>query len=258
MEARVYYGAERLKEVAFRLFICANDKGGVGKSVVTSILFGYLCKTLNGAADRVRGIDSDPKNSSFHRKYPQVVEPLNIRELQNADALVKPFEEDVDIVVVDNRATAMSDEDKGLKAWIDEVELFKVVGEHGIGITFGAIVNQERENLEVLKETFDGIGERADWIVFRNFRGTDSVLWDTSNMRDEMLRLGISEIEMPLIPKHYERQMHVEKLALENVRPQDIADHGRKRKFIRDLYSRLEAIEPLLIPQKLLAARRGA
>jgi hypothetical protein len=60
---------------------------------------------------------------------------------------------------------------------------------------------------------------------------------------------------MPLIPKHYERQMHVEKLALENVRPQDIADHGRKRKFIRDLYSRLEAIEPLLIPQKLLAAR---
>ena len=253
MEATAYYGTERNTGIVFRLFICANDKGGVGKSVVTSILFGYLRKILNGAAGRVRGIDSDPKNSSFHRKYPQDVELLNIRELQNADALVKPFEEEADIVVVDNRATAMSDEDKGLKAWIDEVGLFEVASEHGIGITFGAIVNQERENLEVLKESFEFIGQRADWIVFRNFRGADCVLWETSKLRNEMLAMGIREIEMPLIPKHYERQMHVEKLSLENVRPQDIADHGRKRKFITDLYSRLEVIEPLVIPQKLLS-----
>jgi hypothetical protein len=258
METRVYYGTDRLKEVAFRLFICANDKGGVGKSVVTSILFGYVRKILKGAAGRVRGIDSDPKNRSFHRKYPQDVDLLNIRELKNADALVKPFEEGVDIVIVDNRASAMSDEDKGIKAWIDEVGLFEVAGEHGMGITFGAIVNPERENLEGLKETFEMIGERTDWVVFRNFKGADSVIWDTSNLRNEMLGIGIREIEMPLIHKHYERQMHVEKLALENVRPQDIADHGRKRRFITELYSRLEVIEPLLIPQKLFSARLEA
>jgi hypothetical protein len=255
MEARVYCGAERLKEVLFRLFICVNDKGGVGKSVVTSILFGYLRQVLKEAAAKVIGIDSDPKNRSFHRKYPQDVDLLNIRELKNADALVKPFEEEVDIVVVDNRASAMSDEDKGIKAWMDEVGLFDVAGEHGIGITFGAIVNQERENLEVLKDTFEVIGERAEWIVFRNFKGADSVIWDTSKLRNEMLEIGIPEIEMPVIHKHYERQMHVDKIALENVRPQDIADHGRKRRLIADLYSRLEVIEPLLIPQKLLLGR---
>jgi hypothetical protein len=255
-----YKGAISMRHaqaIDFRLFMPANDKGGLGKSTITSILFGYLLSVL-GSGAKVKGIDSDPKNKSFHRKYPEAVDLLNIRELRNADALVNPFEDGTDIVLVDTRASAMSDEDRGIKAWIEEVDLFGVAGEFGIGITFGAIVNHERENIEALKDTFELIGDRADWIIFRNFRDRDPMIWDTSNLKREMLGSGIAEIEIPAIHKHYERQMHVEKVALENVKPQNIADIGRKRNLISVLYSQLEAIEPLLVPHKVLAARARA
>ena len=200
----------------------------------------------------MKGIDSDPKNRSFYRKYPEEVDLLNIRELKNADGLVNPFETGADIVVVDTRASAMSDEDKGIKAWIDEVDLFGVAEENRIGITFGAIVNHERENIETLRDTFELMGEKADWLIFRNFKGKNPFIWDTSGVRQQMLKMGILEIEIPVIPKHYEEQMHTAKIALENVMARDIADIGRKRKFISDLYSRLEMIKPVLVPEKLL------
>ena len=243
---------EQRSSIDFRLFLPANDKGGPGKSTITSILFGYLL-TLPGMAGRIKGIDADPKNSSFSRKYPDLVDLLNIQELKNADGLVNPFEMGADIVVVDTRASAMSDEDKGIKAWIDEVSLFAVAEENRIGITFGAVVNHESENIETLGETFESIREKGDWIIFRNFKGLDPLIWDRSDVRRDMLSLGIVEIEIPSIPKHFEQQMHVEKLALENVKARNIADIGRKRNFIADLYGRLEVVKPLLVPDKLLA-----
>ena len=50
-----------------RLILCPQDKGGIGKSFVATLLYDYLRE--RGA--RVKAFDLDHANSTFHRYVPE-------------------------------------------------------------------------------------------------------------------------------------------------------------------------------------------
>jgi hypothetical protein len=226
------------------LFMVVNDKGGVGKSTVTALINGW--HVARGRVPRL--FDTDKINRTLQRYFPQA-QLLDTNELTNIDALVDALAQDR-LVIVDNKGGGMEDEERGFLKWLDEVELLGWASEHGIGLTFGAVVNQIPENNEGIGRTMKLIGDRVNWVVFRNFLGfkhTD--IWDTSPVREQAIALNAYGIEVPKIADSLIAQMHEQSLPLSELRLANWAADARLKQTIRKFYAKLDEIEDILIPK---------
>src|ERR1017187_6527505 len=85
-----------------RLIVCAQDKGGIGKSFLTTLLYDYFRER----SVRLKAFDLDHANSTFQRYVPEaefIDTDVDANKLAVLDQLVHALR-DVDVVLADNRA----------------------------------------------------------------------------------------------------------------------------------------------------------
>ena len=91
---------------AKRLILSPQDRGGIGKSFVATLLYDYLVE----AKVKLKTFDLDHANSTFKRLVPEaefIHTDVDAHKLAVLDRLVSALET-VDTVLVDNRATGGS------------------------------------------------------------------------------------------------------------------------------------------------------
>ena len=92
-----------------RIILFPQDKGGIGKSFVATLLHDYL----TDAGVRLKAFDLDHANSTFNRLVPEaefIDTDVEANKLGVLDRIVTALPA-VDVVIVDNRATG------GSKIW---------------------------------------------------------------------------------------------------------------------------------------------
>lgn len=223
------------------LFMFVNDKGGVGKSTVTALIKGW--HAARGRNPRL--FDTDRFNRTLQRFYPEA-ELLDTNDVTNIDSVVDALAE-ARLVIVDNKGGGMEDEERGFLKWLEDVELLDWAADRGIGLTLGAIVNHIPENNEGIGRTMRVIGERVNWVVFRNFLGFKHTgIWDRSPIRDQAIALGAYGIEVPKIADSLIEQMHEQSRPLSELRLANWAADARVKQTIRKFYCKLDEIEEVL------------
>ncbi len=129
-----------------------QGKGGVGKSLVASLLFQYYKNTQE--LDNIVGIDTDPNNSTFTK-----MKDLNVKflELLNEDKKIDSrefdkmiemfFNEQGNTYIIDNGASSFIP----LVAYLKENEVLKVLNEY-----FNIVIHIPLVGGEGQEETLDG------------------------------------------------------------------------------------------------------
>ena len=234
------------------LFIIANDKGGVGKSTVLSLIVGW---------HRARGrepklFETDAINQSFRDFFPEA----EIVDTKRENALDRVLRVMVDspLAVVDNHAGGIEDPERGFLAWLDGIELFDWASAKGLGLTIGVIVNEIKANNRNVGRIMRAIGERANWVIFRNFRGLKNTsAWDESEEREVALGLEAAGcafgVEVPRIDSGLTQQMNSLGKPLEGLKlaSYDWAADARQRKVLRQFYGQLDEISQVLTVEEV-------
>ena len=223
------------------LFLIVNDKGGVGKSTVTALVNSWhLARGRNPKL-----YDTDTINRTLKKCYPEA-ELLDTNDITNIDVVVNGLDERR-LVLLDNKAGGMQDEEHGFLKWLGDVDLFEWAGEHGIGLTFGAVVNQNSDNNDGIGRILEEVGDRVKWVVFRNFiQFKDTSIWDDSPIRERAIDLGAVGITVPCIEKSLVTEMERQKRPLEGLKLRNAAEYGRRDQLIRKFYLALDEIAPIL------------
>ena len=229
------------------MFLIANDKGGVGKSTVLSLIVGW---------HRARGrdpklFDTDAINQSFRDFFPEA----EIVDTKQENALDKVLRSMIDssLAIVDNHAGGIEDSERGFLAWVDGIELFEWAPQKGLGLTIGVIVNEIKANNRNVGRIMKSIGEKVNWVVFRNFRGVKNTsAWDESEQREIARGLEAAGrafgVEVPVIDRGLTQQMDSLSKPLEGLKlaSYDWAADARQRKVLRQFYSQLDEISEVL------------
>lgn len=232
------------------LFLIVNDKGGVGKSTITALVNSW--HRARGRSPKL--YDTDTINKTLVEYYPEA-EPLDTNEITNIDGVMTGLDEQR-LVLIDNKAGGMEDPEHGFLKWIRDVALFEWAGEHGIRLTFGAIVNHIEQNNDGIGRTMEEVGDRVKWVVFRNFiQFKDTSIWDDSPTRERAIDLGAVGITVPWIEKSLIGEMVRQKRPLEGLKLRNAFEYGRRDQLIRNFYLTLDEIAPILTVQKSTSSR---
>jgi len=177
---------------AKRLILFPQDKGGIGKSFVATLIYDHL----QDAGVRVKTFDLDHANSTFYRLVPGT-EFINTEgdadKLGVLDRLVHALSE-AEVVLVDNRASGGSK----LLAYLDETRLPELQEEFGCVIVFVVIATDDKDANSQIAELLDSHGSRVRWPVIRNLRDSQELaLFGQSQARRRLAEMGTVEIDLP-------------------------------------------------------------
>jgi len=144
-----------------------QGKGGVGKTLISSILYQYLSdKNIN-----ISGIDTDPVNSTFSGYKKLNIRKINILDGDRVDhckfdALVEIIlnKSGDDHVVVDNGASSFI----SLCSYIKENAVVELLSSNGIGVNFHSVITGG----QAIGDTASGLGFLA-----MTFPDVDIVVW---------------------------------------------------------------------------------
>ncbi len=192
-----------------RLVLCPQDKGGIGKSFVATLLYDYLRER----GVRVKAFDLDHANSTFHRYVPEAEfldTDVDASRLAVLDRLTDAFDE-ADIVLADNRATG------GAKviAYLEESRLPALQAELGFTLVFVVIAVDDKDALSQIAELLGKYGDRVRWLVARNQRdGAALGLYAQSNSRKTLLSLGAVEVDVPCLAEITRNRLQVANLTV--------------------------------------------
>lgn len=212
-----------------RLILCPQDKGGIGKSFVATLLYDHLRE--RGA--RVKAFDLDHANSTFHRFIPEAEfldTDVDASRLAVLDRLTDAFGE-ADIVLADNRATG------GAKviAYLEESRLPALQAEIGFTLVFVVIAVDDKDALSQIAELLGKYGDRVRWLVVRNQRdGATIGLYAQSNSRKTLLSLGAIEIDVPCLAEITRNRLQLANLTVARGRTAEklhILDRSRCVRF---------------------------
>lgn len=125
-----------------------QGKGGVGKSLVSSILAQFLLSTNND----VKCIDNDPLNRTFSSisalkaQYLPVLNDSKINE-RNFDQLIDRLISEDGVFIVDNGASTFVP----LSSYIIENDVFSVLRERGVDVFVHTVIVGSQSQLETLE-----------------------------------------------------------------------------------------------------------
>ena len=177
-----------------RIILCPQDKGGIGKSFVATLLHDYLTE----AGVRVTAFDLDHANSTFYRLVPGtefINTDVDADKLGVLDRIVHVLP-DTDVVLVDNRASGGGK----LLSYLDEARLPAMQEELDCQIVFLVIATDDKDANSQIAELLDSHGPQVGWIVARNLRGSATLeLFDQSKARRRLAEFGAAEIEVPCL-----------------------------------------------------------
>jgi hypothetical protein len=175
-----------------RLILFPQDKGGIGKSFVATLLHDHLVEE----GVWLKAFDLDHANSTFQRFVPEaefIDTDVDADKLGALDRIVHALSE-ADAVLVDNRASGGSK----VLAYLDETRLPELQAEYGCLLVFVVVATDDKDAKSQIAELLDSHGSKVRWLVARNFRDGQSLSqYDESNARKRVLEFGAVEVDVP-------------------------------------------------------------
>lgn len=228
-----------------RIIFFPQDKGGIGKSFIATLLYDYLVD----ANLRVKTFDLDHANSTFCRLVPGtefINTDVDTDKLGELDRIVHVLPE-TDAVVVDNRASGGSK----VLAYLDEARLPEMQDELDCGIVFVVIATDDKDANSQIAELLDTHGERVRWIVARNLRGSATLdTFAQSKARKRLAGLQSVEIEIPCLTEVTRNRLQAENLTVGRGRTSDklhLLDRSRCVRFHEQMCSEFEKARKILL-----------
>lgn len=212
-----------------RLILFPQDKGGIGKSFVATLLHDYL--TALGV--KVKAFDLDHANSTFNRLVPEaefINTDIDGDKLGVLDRVVHALDE-ANVVLVDNRATGGSK----VLAYLDETRLPEMQAEFDCALVFVVIATDDKDANSQIAELLDTHGPRVRWLVARNLRDGESLeLFAQSNARRRLIEYGAVEIDVPCLTEITRNKLQTANLTVGRGRTADelhLLDRSRCMRF---------------------------
>lgn len=192
-----------------RILLFPQDKGGIGKSFVATLLYDYL--TEQGV--RLRCFDLDHANSTFNRYVPEaefIDTDVDSSRLAVLDRIVHALDE-ADYVLVDNRASG----GEKVLHYLEEAQLTELQSELNCRLIFVLIATDDKDANSQIADLVDAYGDRVDWMVTRNYRdGPQLTLFDRSKSRQKLQDLGSVEIEVPCLAEVTRNRLQLSNLTV--------------------------------------------
>lgn len=212
-----------------RLILFPQDKGGIGKSFVATLLHDYL----TGLGVKVKAFDLDHANSTFNRLVPEaefINTDIDGDKLGVLDRVVHALDE-ANVVLVDNRATGGSK----VLAYLDETRLPEMQAEFDCALVFVVIATDDKDANSQIAELLDTHGPRVRWLVARNLRDGESLeLFAQSNARRRLIEFGAVEIDVPCLTEITRNKLQTANLTVGRGRTADelhLLDRSRCMRF---------------------------
>lgn len=175
-----------------RVILFAQDKGGIGKSFVATLLHDYLSERTTS----LKAFDLDHANSTFQRYVPEaefIDTDVDADKLAVLDLLVEALNEH-DVVLADNRAAGGAK----VQQYLEESRLTALQDDLGFALVFVVIAVDDKDAVSQIADLVDTYGERVRWLVVRNLRdGAEPSVFMASKTRQRLLALGAIEITVP-------------------------------------------------------------
>jgi ATPase MipZ len=229
-----------------RIILFPQDKGGIGKSFVATLLHDFLIDE----GVRVKAFDLDHANSTFQRFVPEaefIDTDIDADKLGVLDRIVHVLPE-TDVVLVDNRATGGSK----VLAYLDETRLPELQAEFDCVLVFVVIATDDKDANSQIAELLDTHGERVSWLVARNLRDGDSLsLFAQSNSRKRLADLGAVEIDVPCLAEVTRNRLQDTNLTVGRGRtaaPLHLLDRSRCVRFHTRMAVEFSKARALLVP----------
>ena len=229
-----------------RIILFPQDKGGIGKSFVATLLHDYL----TDACVRVKAFDLDHANSTFNRLVPEaefIDTDVDADKLGVLDRIVHVLPE-ADVVVVDNRATGGSK----VLAYLDETRLPELQADFGCTLVFAVIATDDKDANSQIAELLDSHGPRVRWLVVRNLRdGASLDLFGQSNARKRLVDFGAVEVDVPCLAEVTKNRLQQANLTVGRGRTSDglhLLDRSRCIQFHARMKEEFGKARDLLLP----------
>ena len=194
---------------AKRIIVCPQDKGGIGKSFIATLLYDHLQD--EGVA--VKAFDLDHANSTFQRFVPEaefIDTDVDADRLGVLDRIVHALGE-ADVVLVDNRASGGSK----VLAYLDEARLPELQADFDCLLVFLVVATDDKDANSQIADLLDAFGGRVRWLVARNLRdGPTLNLYGQSNARKRLAELGAIEVEVPCLAEVTRNQLQAANLTV--------------------------------------------
>ena len=229
-----------------RIILFPQDKGGIGKSFVATLLYDYL----RDEGLRVKALDLDQANSTFRRFVPEaefIDTDVDADQLGILDRIAHMLS-DTDVALVDNRASGGSK----VLANPDETRLPDLQLEFDCALVFAVIATDDKDANSQIAELLDAHGERVRWLVVRNLRDGDSLsLFTQSHSRKKLADLGAVEIDVPYLAEVTRHRLQEANLTVGRGRTADqlhLLDRARCVRFHQRMAVEFTKARALLIP----------
>lgn len=177
-----------------RILLFPQDKGGVGKSFVATLLYDHLVDLDIS----FKAFDLDHANSTFHRFVPEsefIDTDVEVSRLGVLDRLVHALDE-VDTVLVDNRASG----GEKVLHYLRDAQLTSLQDELDCRLVFVVIATDDKDANSQIADLVDEYADQVGWLIARNRRdGAQLPLFDESRSRERLLNIGAIEVEVPAL-----------------------------------------------------------
>lgn len=229
-----------------RLILLAQDKGGIGKSFVATLLHDYLSER----GVRLKAFDLDHANSTFQRYVPEagfIDTDLDADKLAVLDQLVYALD-DVDVVLADNRAAGGAK----VRRYLEETRLTLHQAELDFALVLVVIAVDDKDAVSQIADLVDTYGERVRWLVVRNLRdGAQPSVFMGSNTRQRLAALGAVEVELPCLAEVTRNRLQLANLTVDRGRTAPglhLLDRSRCVRFHERMVEEFAKAGPLLLP----------
>jgi len=231
---------------AKRLILSPQDRGGIGKSFIATLLYDYLLET----EVKLKTFDLDHANSTFKRLVPEaefIHTDVDTDKLAVLDRLVSALET-VDTVLVDNRATGGSK----ILEYIEESRLTELQNDLHFDLVFVIIAIEDRDAISQAAEVVERYGNRVKWLIAKNYRDSAELrMFDDSKTRKRLLEVGAIEVDVPCLAEMTKNRLQTFNLTVGNGRTSDklhILDQSRCVRFHAYMENQFDKALTLLVP----------
>jgi hypothetical protein len=229
-----------------RLIVFGQDKGGIGKSFVATLLYDYLVERQV----RVKAFDLDHANSTFQR-YVQEAEfidtDLDSDKLGALDALPEALLQH-DVVLADNRAAGGSK----LRQYLDDSRLVDLQEELGFALVVVVVAVDDKDAVSQIADLVDLYEDRVSWLVVRNLRdGAAPAVFMESKTRQRLAAHGAIEVDVPCLTEVTKNRLQLANLTVGNGRNAlqlQLLDRSRCVRFHERMAGEFGKAGKLLLP----------
>ena len=228
-----------------RLILCPQDKGGIGKSFIATLLYDFLID--RGA--KVKTFDLDHANSTFQRYVPEaefIDTDVDADKLAVLDRLVSALEK-VDTVLVDNRAAGGT---KVLR-YIEDSRLTELQQELAFELVFVVVAIDDKDAISQAAEVLEAYGDQVKWLIVRNYRDSDELtMFDGAQTRKRLKAVGAIEIDVPCLAEMTKNRLQMLNLTVGRGRTAEklhLLDRSRCARFHAFMEGQFTQAETLLL-----------